>query len=85
MYYAKIKVPEGYKVKEIPKPINLGLPENSGVMRFNCSESQGQVMVQFSLQLRSTQYTSAGYAYVKEFFENAVTTQNNSYLVLEKE
>ncbi|SFB90449.1 protein of unknown function [Flagellimonas taeanensis] len=85
MYYAKIKVPEGYKVKEIPKPINLGLPENSGIMRFNCSESQGQVMVQFSLQLRSTQYTSAGYAYVKEFFENAVTTQNNSYLVLEKE
>lgn len=85
MYYANIKIPNGYKVKELPKPINLGLPENSGVMRFNCSESQGQVMVQFSLQLRSTQYTSAGYAYVKEFFENAVTTQNNSYLVLEKE
>jgi len=45
---------------------------------------QDNVMVVFSIQLKSTQYTSEGYHYVKEFFANAVEGQNQSYLVLEK-
>lgn len=84
-YFANFNVPSGYKIKQLPTPINVGLPDNSGVLRFNCAESQGMVMVQFTLQLKSTQYTSAGYAYVKKFFENAVTAQSKSYLVFEKE
>ena len=84
-YFANFKVPDGYKVKQLPTPVNLGLPDKSGVLRFNCVEAQGMVMVQFTLQLMSTQYTSAGYVYVKKFFENAVTAQNKSYLVFEKE
>ncbi|WP_127138363.1 DUF3857 domain-containing protein [Flagellimonas oceanensis] len=84
-YYASIDVPEGYKVKEIPEPSFLGLPENSGVLRFNCTENQGEIMVQYTLQLKSTHYTSEGYAYIRKFFEDAVTLQNKSYIVLEKE
>ena len=82
---AKIEVPEGYKIKELPEPINLGLPDGSGVMRFNTSEMQGDVMVVFSFQLKFPQYSSEGYHLVKEFFGNAVATQNQTYLVLEKE
>ncbi|MHA7830361.1 MAG: DUF3857 domain-containing protein [Flagellimonas sp.] len=84
-YMAKIEVPEGYKIKELPEPINLGLPDGSGVMRFNTSEMQGDVMVVFSFQLKFPQYSSEGYHFVKEFFGNAVATQNQTYLVLEKE
>ncbi|MBO0322712.1 DUF3857 domain-containing protein [Muricauda sp. CAU 1633] len=83
-YAANIKVPEGYSVKELPESISLGLPENSGILRLVCNESQGEVFVLFDLQLRSTQYTSSGYAYVKEFFEKAVLAQNQSFVVLEK-
>lgn len=83
-YMANIKVPHGYRIKELPKPINLALPEGSGVLRYNTTEMQDNVMVVFSIQLKSTQYTSEGYHYVKEFFANAVEGQNQSYLVLEK-
>ena len=38
-----------------------------------------------ALQLKSTHYTSEGYAYIRKFFEDAVTLQNKSYIVLEKE
>lgn len=84
-YMAKIEVPEGYKIKEIPAPVNLALPDGSGVLRFNTTEIQGDVMVIFSLQLKSTQYNNAGYSYIKKFFSNAVASQNQSYVVLEKE
>ncbi len=84
-YFANFKVPSGYRLKQLPESINIGLPDNSGILRFNCIESEGMVMVQFALQLKSTQYTSEGYAYVKKFFENAVAVQNQSYMVFEKE
>jgi len=42
-------------------------------------------MVVFSFQLRFTQYSSEGYHFLKEFFGNAVASQNQTYLVLEKE
>ncbi|MEC7772538.1 MAG: DUF3857 domain-containing protein [Bacteroidota bacterium] len=83
-YYANFTVPKGYRVKELPSSINVGLPGNSGTLHFNCMESKGQIMVQFALQLKYTQYASEGYAYVKKLFENAVNVQNNSYLVFEK-
>lgn len=84
-YFANFKVPSGYRLKELPESINIGLPDNSGILRFNCGESEGMVMIQFALQLKSTQYTSEGYAYVKTFFEKAVEAQNQSYMVFEKE
>lgn len=83
-YMANIKVPDGYRIKELPKPINLALPDGSGVLRYNTTNMEDNVMVVFSIQLKSTQYTSEGYHYVKEFFANAVEGQNQSYLVLEK-
>lgn len=84
-YMASIEVPEGYKVKDLPESINMGLPDGSGILRVNTSEMQGKVMVVFSLQLKSAHYKSTGYHYVKELFRNAVESQNQSYVVLEKE
>ncbi|MDC6365825.1 MULTISPECIES: DUF3857 domain-containing protein [Flavobacteriaceae] len=85
-YMASIKIPENYKVKELPKPMHMALPEKSGMLRFECKELEGQgvITVFFDLRLLATQYTSEGYGYVKEFFENVVTIQNKNYLVLEK-
>ena len=85
-YMASIKIPEDYKVKELPKAIRLGLPGKSGMLRFECNELKGQgvVTVFFDLKLNATQYTSDGYVYVKKLFEEVVTAQNQSYLVLEK-
>ncbi|MBA4746185.1 MAG: DUF3857 domain-containing protein [Muricauda sp.] len=84
-YMANIKIPEGYRIKDLPENNNIALPGGSGVLRFNCSTSQDNIIVFFNLQLRSTQYKSEGYAFVKELFEQAVTSINQSYLVFEKE
>ncbi|MEC8832767.1 MAG: hypothetical protein VX772_10440, partial [Bacteroidota bacterium] len=84
-YMASIEIPEGYLVKDLPESINMALPDGSGILRFNTNEIQGKVMVVFSLQLKSAHYKSAGYHYIKELFRNAVASQNQSYIVLEKE
>ncbi|KAB7529364.1 DUF3857 domain-containing protein [Flagellimonas olearia] len=83
-YMANIKIPEGYRVKEFPEVVNLALPDQSALLRFECKEYQGVINVYFNFKLNSTQYNSEGYAYIKKFFERAVNVQNQSYLVLEK-
>jgi hypothetical protein len=83
-YMANIKIPEGYRVKEFPEVVNLALPDQSALLRFECKEYQGIINVYFNFKLNSTQYNSEGYAYIKKFFERAVNVQNQSYLVLEK-
>jgi hypothetical protein len=83
-YMANITIPKGYRVKSLPQNNNLALPGGSGVLRFNCSTSENNVIIFFNLQLRSTQYKSEGYLFIKELFEQAVTSINQSYLVFEK-
>lgn len=83
-YMANIEVPVGYTIKELPKPVNLALPDGSGVLQYNTTELNGKIMVVFSLQLRSTQYSNVGYDYLKKLFSSAVANQNQSYIVLEK-
>lgn len=83
-FMASIKVPEGYRLGELPKPVHLGLPDNSGSLRFNCTQSDGTVLLNFSLQMKFPQYSSAGYPFVKEIHEQAVLLQNKSYLVFER-
>jgi len=83
-YMANIEIPVGYTIKELPKPVNLALPDGSGVLQYNTTELNGKIMVVFSLQLRSTQYSNVGYDYLKKLFSSAVANQNQSYIVLEK-
>lgn len=83
-YMANIEVPVGYTIKELPKPVNLALPDGSGVLQYNTTELNGKIMVVFSLQLKSTQYSNVGYDYLKKLFSSAVANQNQSYIVLEK-
>ncbi|MDC6361331.1 MULTISPECIES: DUF3857 and transglutaminase domain-containing protein [Flavobacteriaceae] len=83
-YMAKLKIPEGYKIKQLPEALNLALPDRSGLLRFECKDYQDVINVYFTFKLNSTQYNSQGYAYIKKFFEMAVNVQNQSYLVLEK-
>ncbi|MEP4946123.1 MAG: hypothetical protein ABJU26_01170, partial [Flavobacteriaceae bacterium] len=83
-FTATIKVPENYKVKDLPEALNLALPQDSGLLRFKCSESNGLVSIFFDLKLNATQYTSDAYGYVKTFFAKAVDIQKQSLIVLEK-
>lgn len=83
-YAASIKIPENYKVKDLPEALNLGLPQDSGLLRFKCSESNGVVSVFFDLKLNAPQYTSEAYTLVKTFFAKAVDIQKQSLIVLEK-
>jgi len=80
-----LKIPEGYRVKSIPDNKRIALPENLGLLRFEClSSNEKSVSVLFSLKLNASHYNSDMYAGVQEIFKQAVEAQTNNYIVLEK-
>lgn len=83
-FSATIKIPDDYKIKDLPESLNLALPQDSGLLRFKCSENNGLISIFFDLKLNATQYTSDAYGYVKTFFAKAVDIQKQSLIVLEK-
>lgn len=83
-FMASIKIPDGYKVKDMPSAKNIALPGNSGALRFGCEESSGTINLFFDFKLKATQYNSGAYPIIKQFFGNAVSLQDQTYIVLEK-
>ena len=84
-FSAIVTIPEGYKVKTIPEAKNYTLLNNGGNLRFQIREnSVGSLDVLFDFKLNRTQYNSANYEFIKDFFAKAVQLQTQSLIVLEK-
>ena len=82
-YYFRFLVPDGMIVKDIPESRSFALPGNTGILKFNCAESEGIVNLYFSLILKSPHYSADAYQMIKELFTRVVEIQNNSLIVLE--
>ncbi|TYP75877.1 DUF3857 domain-containing protein [Aquimarina intermedia] len=78
-----IKIPEGYKVLEVPKPSAFKLPENMGkfIYRINKTGNQIQVLVSETL---NTPFISADYYQVIKEFYNQIIEKESEQVVLKK-
>jgi hypothetical protein len=83
-YMAKINIPEGYEIQEIPKNKLVALDNNLGSLRFSCMSNKNQVLLSFSLILNSSHFPSGYYIPLKKLFNQVVEIQNNSLMVLKK-
>ena len=83
-YAAKIKIPAEYKVVEIPKSINLSLPNKGGRLQMLVTSKLGLITVSFKLIINKEQYSPEEYFSLKELFKQVTNAQNNSLVVLKK-
>jgi hypothetical protein len=84
-YILNIKIPEGYNVKSIPENKNFSLPDNGGVLKLNVSDNNsGTLNLFFTFDLNSAHYSNGYYAGLKQLFNEAVKSQNQSLIVFEK-
>jgi len=84
-YILNVKIPDGYKLKSIPDTKSVTIPNNGGVLKLNVTENQiGSLNLFFTFELNGTHYTNDYYSGIKEFFNEAVKSQNQSLIVLER-
>ncbi|WP_324025553.1 DUF3857 domain-containing protein [Maribacter sp. BPC-D8] len=84
-YILNIKIPEGYQVKSIPENKNFSMPDNGGELKLNVSDnSSGALNLFFTFDLNSAHYSNGYYTGLKQLFNEAVKSQNQSLIVFEK-
>ncbi len=85
IYVLKINLNNAYKLVEIPTPINIALPNKTGAFTFNISAKDNQVDIYFKIRLNEPIYDQTFYDGLKELMNRIVETQNNTFILLEKQ
>ncbi|MFY0593290.1 DUF3857 domain-containing protein [Roseivirga sp.] len=83
-YIFKMKVPEGYEVEELPKSMNMVLPDKGGKYMFVAGEQNGYVQVMIRMNLSKTMYLPSDYPAFKELFNQIVSKQQEQIVLKEK-
>jgi len=84
-YDITIKIPEGYKVHELPETQAVRLGEDAAFFKFQRKELSGSVQILFDLKLSDSYFEADDYGALKKLFKHVTDVQNNALLVLKKE
>jgi hypothetical protein len=74
-------LPEGYVIDQIPKPIALALPGNSGKFTYNVVQNGNNVMITSIIKINQTTFVHDEYAYLKEFFNQIIAKQAENIVI----
>lgn len=82
-FILNIEIPDGYQVSEIPKGINMVLPDKSGRFTYNTSVSNNNIQLMSNFDINKTVFTEGEYLIVKEFY-NQIITKHKEVILLKK-
>ena len=67
-----LRIPEGYSIAQLPKPIRVILPNNAGAFTYNVLEMGNIVHFTSSIQINKTTFMPEEYEGIRSFFEFVV-------------
>ncbi|NAS11960.1 DUF3857 domain-containing protein [Poritiphilus flavus] len=83
-YQINIKIPDGFKVLELPQKNFIKLGEDLANLRFYTADDNKQITLNFELSFAKSYFEKEDYGVLRELFKKAVEAQNNSLIVLKK-
>jgi hypothetical protein len=83
VYMCQIKIPEGYKIDEMPQSKVMALPQNGGRYLYNISHSNGVINLTSILAINRTLFAQTEYPVLREFY-NQVVAKQTEQIVLKK-
>ena len=82
-YAIKLTLPDGYTVENIPKEMQLRLPNKGGRVLLNSKVDGNTIAIYLRINIRKKIYTEQYYFYLKEFY-NRIIQAEKSYISLIK-
>ncbi len=80
-YIVKINIPEGYEVSELPKPLILSMPENSGRITYQISNISNQLVVSYRFTINKEMFLPSDYGYIREFYNQIIKKQSEPVIL----
>ena len=79
-----IKIPDGYVVGSMPKPLTIAMEENIGSFRYNVAQSANNIQLSASLSLNYANVSKEYYRTLKDFFQQMIEKQNEKVVLSKK-
>lgn len=79
----QVTIPDGYEVEEMPKPIQIALPDKSAYFIYSANKMGNKVVVNSQLIRKKSQYLPTAYPYLKELYKQVVAKEGAN-IVLKK-
>ena len=79
-----IKLPVGYEVKSVPKPLSIALPNNLGAYTYNIQETAGSINVMVKIDVNSAVIKAENYPELKEFYKQRVLKETEKIVLVKK-
>jgi hypothetical protein len=77
-----MKIPEGYKIESIPKPIAIGLRDNVGVFKFQVIAAVSKIRIVSVLQFNTGVISPEYYQELKMFYAKLVEKQTEKIVLV---
>ena len=78
-YAINLTIPKGYTIENLPKKMQLGLPNKGGRVLLNSKLDGNKITIHLRINIRKKIYTEQDYFYLKEFF-NRIIQVEKSYI-----
>lgn len=80
-YRVSINLPEGYKVKSIPEPAVLALPDDLGVFKYNVTATETAIQLFIDTQIKTAIVSPMYYDTLKEYFKQLIEKENEQIVL----
>jgi hypothetical protein len=80
-YIIKIKLPEGYEVAEMPKPLIIKLPENAGRVVYQVGNMGNEISVTYKFTINKPVFSVEEYQYLREFYNQIIKKQSEPVIL----
>jgi hypothetical protein len=84
VYIAKLKIPEGYIIDELPKSKAMALPQNASKFLFNVTATGNLINISSTLSINRNLFTQEEYPNLREFFSQVVAKQAEQIVLKKK-
>jgi hypothetical protein len=76
-----LDLPEGLEIEQLPQKLGLSLPDAGGRYIFDVKKNDNKLVVNSSLLIGKSVFTSDEYHYLKELFDRVIQVQNTDILI----
>lgn len=84
IHIVSIKIPEGYSVEEVPKNVNIILPEKAGRFTYVVEVSDRVIKVKSEVSISKTYFLQKYYPYIKEYYATVIQKQLENIVLKKK-
>ncbi|WP_169513322.1 transglutaminase domain-containing protein [Flexithrix dorotheae] len=83
-YSLELELPEGYDAEELPQAVALTLPQKAGRFTYQVIKNGNKLQIISSIKISKPVFLPDEYAYLKEFFTQAISKQSEQIVLVKK-